>query len=194
MVERRRRAAGRAPRRRRARDRARPRSTRTSGPPSSWIRTAFTAADYPRDRRASSQRLARGARARRDRRGAGRAVRRDRAAHPRAPRARPLRRHALHDGAARGLVPSRDAARRRAHRRLGGALLLRARAGAPPPGHGRLPRYTWYDAYAELREKLDALGRQARRRVPRARRREPARRPRGGGAQRASASTARTRC
>src|SRR5207244_4508348 len=28
-----------------------------------------------------------------------------------------------------------------------------------PPGHGRLPRYTWYDAYAELREKLDQLGR-----------------------------------
>jgi epoxyqueuosine reductase len=28
-----------------------------------------------------------------------------------------------------------------------------------PDGHGRLPRYTWYDAYAELREKLDALGR-----------------------------------
>jgi epoxyqueuosine reductase len=27
-----------------------------------------------------------------------------------------------------------------------------------PPGHGRLPRYTWYDAYAELREKLDELG------------------------------------
>jgi epoxyqueuosine reductase len=32
-------------------------------------------------------------------------------------------------------------------------------AGDPPSGHGRLPRYTWYDAYAELREKLDALGR-----------------------------------
>jgi epoxyqueuosine reductase len=29
-----------------------------------------------------------------------------------------------------------------------------------PEGHGRLPRYTWYDAYAELRERLDALGRQ----------------------------------
>jgi epoxyqueuosine reductase len=29
-----------------------------------------------------------------------------------------------------------------------------------PAGHGRLPRYTWWDAYAELREKLDALGRQ----------------------------------
>jgi epoxyqueuosine reductase len=26
-------------------------------------------------------------------------------------------------------------------------------------GHGRLPRYTWYDAYAELREKLNELGR-----------------------------------
>jgi epoxyqueuosine reductase len=28
------------------------------------------------------------------------------------------------------------------------------------PGHGRLARYTWSDAYAELREALDALGRQ----------------------------------
>jgi epoxyqueuosine reductase len=28
-----------------------------------------------------------------------------------------------------------------------------------PPGHGRLPRYAWHDGYAELREKLDALGR-----------------------------------
>ena len=35
---------------------------------------------------------------------------------------------AVHDGAARGLVPSRAAARRRSQRRLGGALLLRARA------------------------------------------------------------------
>jgi epoxyqueuosine reductase len=31
-------------------------------------------------------------------------------------------------------------------------------AGEPQEGHGRLPRYTWYDAYSELREKLDALG------------------------------------
>src|SRR5580765_1888201 len=29
----------------------------------------------------------------------------------------------------------------------------------PPPGHGRLPRYTWWDAYAALREGLDELGR-----------------------------------
>jgi len=28
-----------------------------------------------------------------------------------------------------------------------------------PSGHGRLPRYTWFDAYAVLREKLDELGR-----------------------------------
>ena len=28
-----------------------------------------------------------------------------------------------------------------------------------PPGHGRLPRYTWFDGYATLREKLDELGR-----------------------------------
>jgi epoxyqueuosine reductase len=27
-----------------------------------------------------------------------------------------------------------------------------------PAGHGRLPRYTWWDAYAALRDKLDALG------------------------------------
>jgi epoxyqueuosine reductase len=29
----------------------------------------------------------------------------------------------------------------------------------PAPGEGRLPRYTWTNAYAELRGKLDALGR-----------------------------------
>jgi epoxyqueuosine reductase len=28
-----------------------------------------------------------------------------------------------------------------------------------PAGHGRLPRYTWFDPYAVLREKLDELGR-----------------------------------
>jgi epoxyqueuosine reductase len=39
------------------------------------------------------------------------------------------------------------------------ALCYYAQEPERPPGHGRLPRYTWYDAYAELREKLDALGR-----------------------------------
>ena len=80
-------------------------------------------------------------------------------------------------------MPSRDAARRRAHGRLGGALLLRAGA-EPPAGDGPAAALHVDDAYAELREKLDALGRGARRRVPRARRREPARRPRGRGALR----------
>jgi epoxyqueuosine reductase len=28
-----------------------------------------------------------------------------------------------------------------------------------PATHGRLPRYAWHDGYAELRERLDALGR-----------------------------------
>jgi len=32
-------------------------------------------------------------------------------------------------------------------------------AGEPPAEHGRLPRYTWFDAYAVLRERLDELGR-----------------------------------
>jgi epoxyqueuosine reductase len=39
------------------------------------------------------------------------------------------------------------------------ALCYWAPAPEPGPGEGRLPRYTWDDAYAELREKLDTLGR-----------------------------------
>jgi epoxyqueuosine reductase len=39
------------------------------------------------------------------------------------------------------------------------ALCYYAPAPDPAPGEGRLPRYTWWDAYSELREKLDALGR-----------------------------------
>ena len=62
--------------------------------------------------------------------GARRGVHGDRAAHPRAPRARPVRGHALHDGAARGVVPPGVAAARRAHRDLGRALLLGARGAA----------------------------------------------------------------
>jgi epoxyqueuosine reductase len=42
---------------------------------------------------------------------------------------------------------------------VSGALCYYADAPDPEPGEGRLPRYTWRDAYAELREKLDALGR-----------------------------------
>jgi epoxyqueuosine reductase len=39
------------------------------------------------------------------------------------------------------------------------ALCYYAPAPDAGPGQGRLPRYTWGDAYAELREKLDELGR-----------------------------------
>jgi epoxyqueuosine reductase len=39
------------------------------------------------------------------------------------------------------------------------ALCYWSDGGDAPPGHARLPRYTWYDAYAELRAKLDELGR-----------------------------------
>jgi epoxyqueuosine reductase len=39
------------------------------------------------------------------------------------------------------------------------ALCYYAEAPDPGRGEGRLPRYTWSDAYAELRDKLDTLGR-----------------------------------
>jgi epoxyqueuosine reductase len=39
------------------------------------------------------------------------------------------------------------------------ALCYYAPGPEPGPGEGRMPRYTWRDAYAELRDKLDALGR-----------------------------------
>jgi len=39
------------------------------------------------------------------------------------------------------------------------ALCYYAPGPEPKPGEGRLPRYTWSDAYAVLRERLDALGR-----------------------------------
>ena len=39
------------------------------------------------------------------------------------------------------------------------ALCYYAEEPDRPAGHGLLPRYTWFHAYAELREKLDELGR-----------------------------------
>jgi epoxyqueuosine reductase len=39
------------------------------------------------------------------------------------------------------------------------ALCYWAEAGEAGPGEGRLARYTWSDRYAELRDRLDALGR-----------------------------------
>src|SRR5262249_60677974 len=41
------------------------------------------------------------------------------------------------------------------------AALCYWESGPPPgPGEGRLPRYTWRNAYAELRNKLERLGAQ----------------------------------
>src|SRR2546422_1560385 len=42
---------------------------------------------------------------------------------------------------------------------ISAALCYYAHEPPPGPGGGRLPRYTWFDAYAQLREKLDVLGR-----------------------------------
>ena len=42
---------------------------------------------------------------------------------------------------------------------ISAALCYYAPEPHPEPGQGRLPRYTWTDAYAVLRERLDALGR-----------------------------------
>jgi epoxyqueuosine reductase len=42
---------------------------------------------------------------------------------------------------------------------ISAALCYYAPEPERPAGYGRLPRYTWYDAYAELRTKLDAVGR-----------------------------------
>jgi epoxyqueuosine reductase len=42
---------------------------------------------------------------------------------------------------------------------ISAALCYYVPAGEPGPGEGRLPRYTWSDGYAALRERLDALGR-----------------------------------
>jgi epoxyqueuosine reductase len=47
----------------------------------------------------------------------------------------------------------------RARTVVSAALCYYAEPPEQPAGSGRLPRYTWTHAYAELREKLDALGR-----------------------------------
>ena len=70
------------------------------------------------------------ARHRRGRRDAGGGLRVDRASHPRAPRSRAVRPDALHDGAARGVVPPGAIAPECPHRGGCGALLLVAGAGA----------------------------------------------------------------
>src|SRR4029079_6109417 len=45
---------------------------------------------------------------------------------------------------------------------ISAALCYWVESEEPPPGHGRLPRYTWWDAYSVLRERLGQLGRRPR--------------------------------
>jgi epoxyqueuosine reductase len=42
---------------------------------------------------------------------------------------------------------------------ISAALCYWVEGEEPPARHGRLPRYTWWDAYSVLRERLDELGR-----------------------------------
>ena len=83
----------------------------------------------------------------------------DRAAHPRTARARA----SSPTCASRWRGPRSPAIRRRCCRARAPSSPRRSATTRRPtrraPGEGRLPRYTWNDAYAELREKLDALGR-----------------------------------
>ena len=60
---------------------------------------------------------------------------------------------------------------------ISAALCYYAPGREPEAGEGRLPRYTWDDRYAELRDEARGARSPPRRRAPRARRREPARRP-----------------
>jgi epoxyqueuosine reductase len=46
----------------------------------------------------------------------------------------------------------------RARTVVSAALCYYAPGPEPAPGEGRMPRYTWWDAYTALREKLEALG------------------------------------
>ena len=138
----------------------------------------------PLDAAGGAQSPGRGARARRRGGGTRRGLRGDRAAHPRAPRPRPFRADAVHDGAAGGELPPRVALARSALGRLRGALLLRAPGPMPSLERGAFPGTRGATATPSSATKLERLGRAARRRLPRARGRESARRPGGRGARR----------
>ena len=109
-----------------------------------------------------ARRLGRRARARRDRRqlAPSRTPETERA-HPRAARARPLRRHALHDGAARAspAIPRRCSPARAASSRRRSATGRPSRRSSRARADSRATRGS--DAYAELRERLDAARRSA---------------------------------
>ena len=115
----------------------------------------------------------------------GRAVRSHRGADPRAARRRPLRRHALHDGPARAVVPPRDAAPRCPLGGRRGPKLCAARAAeAERPSaraHAALhaPRRVRRASRTARRARCEPRRLGARLEIGRVRRRQPPRRPRG---------------
>src|SRR2546421_11485763 len=131
---------------------------RTSGPPSSWIRTAFTGQNpsmtaHDLERLASELGL--------DAVGAA-------PAEPYEETERHIR-----ERQARGLLPDLKFTMAQpevschpetllpgARTVVSAALCYYAPGPGPEPGEGRLPRYTWTDAYTVLREDLDRLGRE----------------------------------
>ena len=101
----------------------------------------------------------------------------------RAPRARPVRGHALHDGAARRSRATRRRLLAGARTVVSAALCYYAPAAEPGAGGGPSAALHLADGYARAAREARRARAPARRHVPRARGREPARRPRGGGAR-----------
>ncbi len=133
---------------------------RTNGPGSCRCSVAWAHGDARRARGVRG-----GARDRRHRLRAGGALPAHGGRDRRTAKPRPVRRHALHDGAARGLLPSGAARPGGAQRRLGGPLLLpsRTRAG------GRRGEATPLHVVRRLRRAAGGAGRArgpARRSVP----------------------------
>src|SRR5437588_3924295 len=130
---------------------------RTSGPPSSWIRTAFTWQNPSMTAR-ELERLA--AELGLDAVGAAPAEPyEDTERHIRERRARGLFADMKFTMARPEVSCHPETLLPGARTVISAALCYYAPGPDPGRGEGRLPRYTWRDAYAVLRERLDELGR-----------------------------------
>src|ERR671930_1025976 len=130
---------------------------RTSGPPSSWIRTAFTGQNPSMTAR-ELERLA--AELGLDAVGAAPAAPYEETErHIRERRARGLFADMKFTMAQPEVSCHPETLLAGARTVISAALCYYAPDPEPETGEGRLPRYTWADAYAVLRERLDELGR-----------------------------------
>src|SRR5437764_7796723 len=130
---------------------------RTSGPPSSWIRTAFTGQN-PSMTAHELERLA--AEVGLDAVGAAPAEPYEETErHIRERRARGLFADMRFTMARPEVSCHPETLLPGARTVISAAPCYYAPGPEPGPGEGRLPRYTWTDAYAVLRERLDELGR-----------------------------------